>query len=100
MELNTGLLIEMETNKIQESILKWISKHHKATEDIRQKVCDDLGQSVSNKSFSSVLLGLHSAGVVTSHIFDYQSENYAQITSPEEYSIDVLYWLAAQEAEV
>ena len=99
MEFYIGLLVKMETNRIQKSILKWISKYHKATEEIRQNVCDDLGQSVSNKAFSTALLGLHSAGFVTSHIFDNQSENYAQITSPDEYSIGVLYWLAIQEAE-
>ena len=89
----------METNRIQKSILKWVSKYHKATEEIRQNVYDDLGQPVSNKEFSTALLGLHSAGFVTSHIFDNQSENYAQITSPDEYNIAVLYWLATQEAE-
>ena len=99
MEFNIGLIFEMETNRIQKSVRKWVSKYHKATEEIRQNVFDDLGQSVSNKAFSTALLGLHSTGIVTSHIYDNQSENYAQITSPDEYSIDVLYWLATQEAE-
>ena len=89
----------METTRIQNSILKWVSQCHKNTEEIRQNVYDDLGEFVSNKAFSTALLGLHSAGFVTSHIFDNQSENYAQITSPDEYNIGVLYWLAIQEAE-
>ena len=84
----------MEIDRINKSILKWASKYHKTTEEIRQNVYDDLGESVSNKAFTTALLDLHSAGYVTSHIFDNQSENFAQITSPDEYSIDVMYWLA------
>ena len=87
----------MEPNRIQRSILKWVSKCYKATDEIRKNAYEDLGQSVSNKAFYTALLGLHSAGFVTSHIFDNQSGSYAQITSPDEYSIGVLYWLVSAE---
>ena len=45
----------METTRIQNSILKWVSQCHKTAEEIRQNVYDDLGQFVSNKAFEGYL---------------------------------------------
>ena len=88
----------MELNEIQKTILKWITDNYEATEKIRQNVCDDLGRALSDESFSTALLGLHSTRFVTSYIYDNQSEIYASITSPDEYSLDVLYWLATENS--
>jgi len=84
---------------MQKTILKWISKNHKTTGEIRKRLSDDLGRSVSEEAFYTALLGLHSAGLVSSYIHDNQSGKYALISSPDEYSIDALHWLALQEAE-
>jgi hypothetical protein len=89
----------VKLNEIQKSILKWLSTNHKATREIRKHLFDDFGRSVSEEAFYTALLGLHSAGFVTSYIYDNQSEKYALISSPDEYSIDALNWLAIQEAE-
>lgn len=88
----------MELNEIQKTILKWITDNYEATEKVRQNVCDDLGRSLSDESFSIALLGLHTKRFVTSHIYDNQTGGYASITSPDEYSLDVLYWLATEKA--
>lgn len=74
-------------------------KKHAATKEIRRHVFDDLDQLVSDEAFYAGLFSLHSTGFVTSYIYDNQSENYALIISPDEYSIDALYWLAMQEAD-
>ena len=89
----------MKLDDVQKSVLKWISKNHKATREIRKHLIDDLDQSVSEETFYSALLGLHSAGFVTSHIYDRQSEKFAFIRSPDEYSLDALYWLALRQAD-
>ena len=89
----------MKLDAIQQSVLKWISENHKATREIRKYLFDELDQSVSEETFYSALLGLHSAGFVTSHIYDNQSEKYALISSPDEYSFDALYWLALRKAD-
>lgn len=89
----------MNLNDIQKTILKWVAKKHAATKEIRRHVFDDLDQLVSDEAFYAALFSLHSTGFVTSYIYDNQSENYALIISPDEYSIDALYWLAMQEAD-
>ena len=71
---------------------KLASNDYEASDTIRQYVRDELCQSVSDESFSTALQELHSRGYVTSHIYDKQSERYALIISPEEYSTDVLRW--------
>ena len=89
----------MNLHDIQNSILKWATKKHVATNEIRRHVFDDFDPLVSDEAFYTALLTLHSAGFVTSYIYDNQSNNYALISSPDEYSIDALYWRAMQEAE-
>jgi len=84
----------MKFDEIQNSVLKWISKNHKATGEIRKHLFDHLDRSLSEEAFYSARPGLHSAGFVTSHIYDHQSERNALISSPDEYSFDTLYWLA------
>ena len=90
--------IRMKLSEIQKIILKWTSNNYAATEIIRQSVCDDLGRAISDESFSTALFGLHSRRFVASYIYDHQSEGYASIISPDEYSVDVLYWLATEKA--
>lgn len=84
---------------MQKTILRWVSKNHKATREIKKNVFDELGRLVSDEAFHAALLGLHTTGFVTSYIYDNQSQKYALISSPDEYSIDALYWLAMTEAE-
>jgi hypothetical protein len=88
----------MELNEIQKTILKWITDKYAATDIIRQNVCDELGRTVSDHSFSSALLGLHSARYVTSHIYDNQTESYVSIITPDEYLLDALHWHATEKA--
>jgi hypothetical protein len=87
---------QMKSGKIQETILRWISKTIRATDDVRRYVFDDLGQSVPDEEITAALLGLHATGYLTSYIYDSQTGEYALVNSPAEYSIDVLYWLARQ----
>lgn len=88
----------MELNEIQKTILKWIADNYKATKIIRQNVCDDLGRAISDESLSNALLGLHSAKLVTSHIYDIQTERYLSVISPDDYLLDALHWLATEKA--
>jgi hypothetical protein len=88
----------MELNEIQKTILKWITDNYAATNKIRRNVCDDLGRAISNESFSSALLGLHSARYVTSHIYDNQTGSYVSIISPDDYHLDALHWHATEKA--
>ena len=88
----------MEPNEIQKSILKWITVNYESTKIIRQNVCDDLGRAISDESFSSALLGLHSTGFVTSYIYDNQTEEYISLTEPDEHILDVVYWLATKKS--
>ena len=87
----------MDMKEIQNNILKWISDNYMATDAIRQNVCDDLGSTISDESFTSALFGLYSTSLVTSHIYDSQNKAYAAIISPDEYSLDALYWRAAEK---
>jgi len=87
----------MELNEIQNNILKWIADKYMATGVVRQNVCDDLGPAVSDDSFFGALFGLYSTSQVTSHIYDSQNKAYASIISPDECSLDVLYWRATEK---
>lgn len=89
----------MNLNDIQKTILKWVTKKHVATKEIRGHVFDELDSLVSDEAFYTALFSLHSTGFVTSYIYDNQSKHYALISSPDEYGIDALYWLAMQEAD-
>lgn len=86
----------MKLNDIHNTILKRVSHHHKPTEAVRQNVSDGIGRSVSDAAFSSALLELHSRGLVTSYIYDHGTGGYAFISSPNDYSMNVLYWLVAE----
>jgi len=87
----------MKLNDIQNTILKWASHHHKPTEAVRQHVCDGIDRPVSDKAFSNALLELHSKGLVASYIYDHRTEGYAFISSPNDYSMNVLYWLVEEK---
>ena len=88
----------MKLNEIQNNILKWMSDNYVATKEIRRNVSDDLGSAISDESFYAALFGLHSTSLVSSHIYDSQNGAYASIISPDEYSLDVLYWRATDKA--
>ena len=68
------------------------SNDYESTNTIRQRVCDEFGQDVSDKILSGVLIELQSKGDVASYIYDTQSGRFALIISPEEYSTDALCW--------
>ena len=88
----------MELNEIQKSILKWITVNYESTNTIRQNVCDDLGRAISEESFSSALLGLHSTRFVTSYIYDNQTGKYIHLNEPDEHILNVMHWLATEKA--
>jgi len=89
----------MNLNDIQKTILKWVTKKHVSTKEIRRRVFDELDSPVSDEAFYAALFSLHYTGFISSYIYDNQSKHYALISSPDEYSIDALYWLAMQEAD-
>jgi hypothetical protein len=88
----------MKLNEIQNTILQWLSKNIEATDRIRRSVLDELDRPVSDVEISAALLGLHAVGYLKSYVYDHQTDEYVVIISPDEYSMDALYWLAANEA--
>jgi hypothetical protein len=90
----------MNLDEIEKTILRWISTNYKATSEIRKHLLDDLDLSVPEDVLYAALLGLHSTGFVTSYIYDNQSRDYAIISTPHEYSIEALHWLAREGPSV
>ena len=89
----------MELSEIEKTTLKWVTDYYQATKRIRQKVCDDLGREISDGSFATALLWLHTSELVTAHLYDNQAEEYVIYSSPTENLIYALYWLATEKAE-